>query len=272
MNHSRTLLICLFLLSTLPLETSAQIADPCRYWPLCENSQWITTDDVWTRAGTRDVNGRTGTVIQYQDGDDEVYLCDAAGFQALQYSFPDEDCGRVIVTFENPVPLVAPGDSPGTARNLDSGADVACGGFGSLPATVTGTVSLVDFYEEFSVGMGTFADVAQIWLRASVDFAGNSLSTDTMYWLARDIGPILSVDQTTGTGEELTGGTVCGVAISPTGGGTPTPTLAPTPTAPPTPEATPPPASLAADLNRDGRVDETDLLLLLRRWHSSSGQ
>jgi hypothetical protein len=137
---------------------------------------------------------------------------------------------------------------------------------------VTGAVTFIDFHEEFSIGMGTFADVAHIRLQLTVSVGGDSISTDTMIWLAGDIGPILFVDQTTSEDEELTGGTVCGAPISPTGGATPTPTSTPTPTILPTPGVTPPPPSLTADLNRDGRVDQADLALLLQEWRASAGR
>jgi hypothetical protein len=207
------------------------------------------TDSIWTHNGTRTVKGKAGTVISFSDGSDEVLFCDPSGFLVLQIAFADGLCGTITVTFDSPVILLASGDTAGTVRVINTGADVVCAAAGTYRSTITGSVTVERIHGAYPVSLAIFPDVAEVAIYGTGSAAGRMFVLDQTVWLARDVGPVAYLSRATGQSGDLAGGTVCGLSIQP--GPTPTPTPSP------------------GDMNRDGKIDGRDLFLFLRDWHRS---
>lgn len=222
----------LLALCLLPMSAPAQIEDPCAWFPLCSGNVWQTDDGPWTVVGARNVNGRTGTIIRFDGGEEDVYYCGPEGFGGIQYISGEPECDRLEIALSEPLLLVIPGAEEGDSWNLSSDIQVNCDGF-TDNGTASATVRFVELHETFTVPAGTFTNVIEIRTTGSASALGETLDIDDTYWLAENIGLIQYRNNDDGSTERLVSGNVCGLTI-PLPSPTPTFTPAPTPTATPT--------------------------------------
>lgn len=265
MRLARICGVVLCVLGIRSVAFSGPAADPCEYWPLCVDSWWeMDTGEVWSAAETRWVSGKNGTVIRFNDGQEEVWVCDQAGMQLLQLKFSHLECDWVTVTFDQPVLVVPQGATVGHRETADISISAYCEFEGATyPGSFLGEATVDHHYDSYAVAAGTFMDVFEISVSGVASAAGETIYIDQTTLHAKGIGPIEFHDWEEGEHEELVDGVVCGQPIE---GVTPTPTSLPTPTATPT---LPP---IPGDTNGDGMVNVEDIFFFSKYWQGPAGE
>lgn len=263
-------LICfaVFICGFVPNNAHAQIEDPCDWFPFCGENLWQTDDGPWFECGLRTVNGRTGTVVCFDGGEQDVYYCGQEGFGGIQYISVEPDCDTLEISLSDPLLLLIPGAEAGDSWNVSSDIQVDCDGFTDT-GTASATVRFVETHQTFTVPAGTFANVIEINSSGSASALGETLNFNDTYWLAENIGLIQFRDNIEGSTERLVSGNVCGLQIpipTPTPTSTPSPSPSPTATPDPPPEAWVPLFDLARRWEDSGS-ERDELFQLMDGWH-----
>ena len=209
--------LLVLLILGLPALAPAQGLNSCDLFPTCGDAEWRMANGLVLRdVGSRIVDGREGRVFRWSDGEEYVFACGPTGLEMLALEFPFDDCGTVGAELPGAATLLPFGPTAGQSVDYDADLNFECAALGTIPGTITADIDVVEVHDSFTVQGGSFANVVEVRLRATLSSLGVSIPVDWTFWLAEDVGLIKFENPLEAVSTELSSGRVCGEAIQST--------------------------------------------------------
>lgn len=179
------------------------------YYPLGQGDTWTYRDSegAWrdTVAGTETINGVEAVKVQRDDGS-YILVTNSSG-RTLYKQYDQENGGWEQMVYSPDLAFTSSKMSVGDRHPFSSTVTWTDSDGNTDTATVSGETTLEGF-EDVTVPAGTFSQCLRLKITITFAFPGESFTAEITSFLAKGVGEVKNVDQSTEDGVVVTETTV----------------------------------------------------------------